>query len=54
MPGGTAGESTLGWNADVTAGTSATVTVKADATVRLVHTTDSGSTTVVTWNGGEA
>jgi len=51
--GGTAGESALGWSGDISAGSSATVTVDADATVRLVHSTDGGSTTVATWDGGE-
>jgi len=50
-PGGTASESALGWSGDIAAGTSATVTVDADATVRLVHSTDGGSTTVATWDG---
>jgi FlaG/FlaF family flagellin (archaellin) len=50
-PGGTASKSALGWSGDVAAGTSATVTVDADATVRLVHSTDGGSTTVATWDG---
>jgi len=50
QPGGTAGD-TLDWSGQVTAGTSTAVTVDADATVRLVHTTAGGSTVLVTWDG---
>jgi len=54
QPGGTAGESALGWSGDVSAGAPVAVTVDDDATVRLVHTTDASSTTVATWDGGQA
>ncbi len=54
QPGGTAGESALGWSGEVTAGSSVTVTVDAGATVRLVHATDGSSTTVATWDGDSA
>jgi FlaG/FlaF family flagellin (archaellin) len=54
QPGGSADEGELGWSGDLAAGSSATVTVDDDATVRLVHATDGGSTTVATWRGSEA
>ncbi|MBX0302843.1 type IV pilin [Haloarcula salinisoli] len=54
QPGGTAGESALGWSGEVAAGSSVTVTVDAGATVRLVHSTDGSSTTVATWDADSA
>lgn len=53
QPGGIAGERRLDWSGDIAAGSSTTVTVDAEATVRLVHSTDGGSTTVAAWSGGD-
>ncbi|MDS0258312.1 type IV pilin N-terminal domain-containing protein [Haloarcula sp. S1CR25-12] len=54
-PGGTAGEGDLpSWSGDISAGVSASVTVDADATVRVVHSTSGSSTVVASWVGPDA